>query len=167
MIARLLSQLWANRALALAVYLPCAALLLLLGGVGLWGEIDLAVFLRDPAALAKTHPLTGLVSNLGALVWAATASLCFFSVALARARGDSKEARFFLAAGALTTVLLLDDMFMAHEDLLPRYLGLDQRITFGVYGVLTLGFLVHFRARILASDFLFLLAACGSFALSR
>ncbi len=123
-------------------------------------------FSADPAFLAQMHPLTGALSNLGVLLWHTTAVVCLFTAALLRVRGVTELFRFFLCAGLLSGYLAFDDLFMIHEDLVPRYLGVSEKLFIGFLGIAALSFLVRFRQVILRSDFGLLLLALGFLTLS-
>ncbi|MBE7381057.1 MAG: hypothetical protein F6J95_006575 [Leptolyngbya sp. SIO1E4] len=80
-------------------------------------ELKLSTLMRDPVAVLRGHQFTGLVSNVGILLWAAAVSICFFShVLYTQSRRSAFLARFFLWFGFLTLVLLLDDLFLLHEE---------------------------------------------------
>ena len=92
-----------------------------------------AIANRDMAQIGNLHPLVGVVSNLGALLWAAAAAICGLTAAvLARARAPRGEVRFFAAAACLTAYIVIDDFFMLHEMLLPTYLGMYERHAVGL-----------------------------------
>lgn len=161
MLSSVLAQVRRNARLILALYVPSVGLLVTLGLLGLFTDIDPSKLTVDPARVTQAHPLAGFVSNLGALLWAATATVALYTGAILRARGvEGAEQAYWFSGGALTVVLLVDDLFMVHEDLGIRWFGIDQRITIGVYGLLALAWVVRFRQRILASDYV-LFAATG------
>jgi hypothetical protein len=75
--------------------------------------------------------------------------------------------RSFLGwSGLLTTVLLLDDLFLFHESLAPDYLGLRQRLVLLSYGIATAWYLARFRRIVLGPDVRVLLAALVFFTMS-
>jgi hypothetical protein len=75
--------------------------------------------------------------------------------------GDrAEERRFFAASGALTMLLVLDDTFQLHEDLVPRLLGHGQSLILIGYVVLVAAYLWRFR-RLLATTEWVVLAAAG------
>lgn len=124
-------------------------------------------FTRDPSAIAGVHPLAGFLSNLGILLWCATAAVCFFaSLVLAREPKRDARAAFLLVAGTFTTVLLFDDFFQLHERLLPIYLGLSEHLLYAIYVVLTLVMVVGFRRLILSTDYRYLAVALFLFVVS-
>jgi hypothetical protein len=122
---------------ALLVY--SAALLLSRAG----GITDPELVIRD---LAQTcgYPLgVGLLSNLGYLLWMATAAICLF-VALAGGPEASGRLRPLLLSGGLFSLLLcLDDMFLLHD----RYIGAT--FLYLLYAVFAVLILVRFRSQVL------------------
>ncbi len=149
------------------IYGPPSILLLGIGIVSRLKRIPLRNIFSDPASIINFHPFLGFMSNLGILIWAATAAICFYSAALVRNKGGSREfSSFFQFAGLLTTVLMLDDLFLFHDWLAPKVLHIPQIIVLIAYGVTTLLFLTKFRELILRTDFVLLGSACVFFAMS-
>ncbi len=72
--------------------------------------------------------------------------------------------RFMLASGALTSLLLFDDLFQFHRILYIKYLHLSAPAVFAFYGLLALGFLIGFRREIAGTDYLLLGVALALFA---
>jgi len=106
------------------------------------------VLFRDPVAVAHGEAYFGLVSNLGILAWTAAAAICLFAGLQLRLGGTAPlHASFFLWSSAITTVLLLDDLFLLHEIRQLRVLGLTETVLFGGYGaVICLCLFLHRRA---------------------
>ena len=108
-------------------------------------DVPLDHAVDDPSATTGAHPLTGVLSNLGVLLWwtGATAAL-LTSFVLRRAHREATLSRYLLIGGLLTGYLALDDLFLIHDSWitptpLPQPLFL---------GVLVLGFawyLVSYR----------------------
>lgn len=99
-------------------------------------HVELAQLTRDPMAVAKGKAYWGALSNLGNLIWGGAAAVALFSAYVLPA---PQSARLFLAAiGALTAVLMLDDMFMLHEGPWTRVTGLDEKVVFALYALAAL-----------------------------
>jgi hypothetical protein len=121
------------------------------------------LLLRDPSNITRQPFYLGLLSNVGVLMWCAAAVICFFAATLT----PDRQMRLFLTCSGLLTALLgLDDFFVLHETVFPVYLGVNERIVVGFYGVATLAYLVAFRKTILQTDFILLLVAFFFFAWS-
>jgi hypothetical protein len=134
-----------------AVLLPALLVLALIGTVSLTRGVPVSMMTRDIAALGHLHPLAGVLSNLGILLWAATAAICLFVAMTERGRLSAPVVRCLLFAGLLSAWLTLDDCFQIHEDLSPNYLGVSERY---VYLSLALAMVIHLwtsRAVILRS----------------
>jgi hypothetical protein len=130
-------------------------------------DVPVAVLVRDPATTLGGHPLTGLQSHIGVLIWWGGASVCLFTaVVLWRMEGYTQARSFLLWSGIVTAVLAGDDLFLFHEELAPRYLNLDERFVFAAYGLAIACYLVAFRSIILKSEYWLLLVALLLFASS-
>jgi hypothetical protein len=103
--------------------------------------------MEDPAGLLDFHPLTGLVSQLGILIWWSAAVASLVTAALIAPRGTgAPERSFLLWSGVITAVLVLDDLFLFHENLAERYLGLGQRHIVVAYVVIAGLYVARFRS---------------------
>jgi hypothetical protein len=122
-------------------------------------NISLSQFTRDPAAIMGVHPFTGVLSNLGILLWCASASVCLFSsLVLLNQKKRGKNTLFFLFAGCLTFILLLDDLFLLHEVIAPA-LYIPEKFVFASYVSLVLLMLTKFRTVMIRSKWVILVAA--------
>ncbi|WP_036476699.1 hypothetical protein [Myxosarcina sp. GI1] len=155
-----------TRFLCLLYFLP----LLLLCAVffaSLRLNVPIGMFTRDPAYIADFSPLVGLTSNIGVLLWSASATICLFSWTMLRHRLNKKRfATFLLSSGLITTLLLLDDFFMLHEYIFPHYLGIDEKITLVSYVGLIFFWMIAFKNFILKTKYFILAIAFGFFGLS-
>ena len=150
----------------LLLYVPVFTVLSLVIVTTFARHIPVSMMTRDMAAIAKVHPLTGAVSNVGILLWCAAAAICFFTASLLRERGAHREARFLAWSGLLTTALLVDDFFMLHEYLAPVHLHLNEKAVHASYFGATAVYLVLLRRQILDRSFHLLAAALVFFASS-
>ena len=129
--------------------------------------IPISALTRDPTAVAGVHPLTGLVSNLGILLWCASAALCLFSATvLHRTGADRATHRLIFWAGIVTVVLLLDDLFLLHERIYPAVFGVGERAVFGVYGAMLLTYFSVYRNVLARTDPSLLVVALACFGVS-
>jgi hypothetical protein len=130
-------------------------------------NIPFEFFSRDPTTTAKMHPLTGIQSNMGVLVWWAGGTICLFCHLLLRqAQVGNSLASFFLWSGLLTCILTLDDFFLFHDYFAWRYLRLSQKIIYLAYATFSVWYLIKFRQIILNSNWLLFFVAFAFFGLS-
>ncbi len=155
-----------SRRFFLWVYLPAFALLIAVTLGSIRSGTPIHTLMRDPLAVAEFHPLTGLVSNLGVILWSTCAAVCLFAGAVVSRTGPRKVFAFLLCSGLLTLLVLLDDLFQFHESLAVHYLGLDQRSVLAGYVILTFAYLVVFQRRIREFAWIHLLVALGLLATS-
>ncbi len=157
---------------------PCSTsyLVLLLGCTALIGSLILAIvitgqpvsiFTRDPAAITNEPFYLGAFSNIGILFWCAASTICFFAFALLKdLPNKTQDRRFLLSSGLLNLWLLLDDLFLLHEDVLPRKFGIPEKLVYLTYGVIVALYLVKFRKYIFKTKFILLFLGLGLFAIS-
>jgi len=149
----------------LITFVPSLAVLAVTAAAGILFDVSIPAMTRDAAALAQVPPLWGVVSNLGILLWCAAAAICIFAAVAVFRTGPRDAFRFLLFSALLTAYLLFDDFFQFHENLAPRYLGLDDKAVVAASGVATAAYLVAFRRFILLrTRFVILLLALGFFA---
>lgn len=105
---------------------------LFLVGLVLQRQVPYGELLLDPNSLNKVPWYTGLVSNLGILCWTTATSTAFFGSWLAR-YGDRRAASIMLGRGAaLSTILLMDDLFQLHVAVKPLF-GVSKPVVYLVY----------------------------------
>ena len=139
---------------------------LLMLGIALQDRISLGDLTRDPVSIARIPVYSGFISNLGIILWVTAIVICLFTAFLVySADGYTKTVQFLLAASLLTTVLMVDDLFLLHEIALPR-LGISEKLLYLIYGGLLAFGIINFREILLKSDYLFALVALGFFGLS-
>jgi hypothetical protein len=149
------------------MYAAAAALLgLIAAHAAITGEPPY-LYTRDPAAIHQANPLLGAVSNLGIVLWAAAATVALFtSRQLARIEEARRTSTFLQAAGVLSCWLLLDDLYMLHERVLPDWFGVPQPLVFALYAVVILVLVARFRSVLRTADSRPLALALGFFAVS-
>ncbi|WP_158045122.1 hypothetical protein [Skermanella pratensis] len=82
---------------------------------------------NDPADIVGYDPFFGMISTIGLFFWAAAAGIAALAATVLRGAGDTRAGGFFQAAGLLTLLLMVDDAFMLHEQVLPEGLGIRER----------------------------------------
>jgi hypothetical protein len=171
-LADMLAELWP---VLLATYAPTVAAVGALGVVSFGTGVEFSYFTRDATEILEAPFYSGLLSNIGVLVWWSGSTISLFggAVALRTARGG-EWGRFLLCSGLLTGWLALDDLFTLHEIVIPAYLYIPdiwplsapQKLTIALYGAVVLLYLIRFRRAILKTDYLLLIPALGFFGLS-
>ncbi len=137
-----------------AAYGGTILLLLLVVVARLAWHIPVGDLTRDPATVAGTHPFVGWLSNVGVLGWCATASICLFTASVLRRRDHRPDtARFLLAAGLFTLLMLIDDQFLLHDEVFPKYLGVSETLWYLFYAVAFAGLIVVFHEQIQRSNY--------------
>jgi hypothetical protein len=149
-----------------AVYLPALAVVGAVAVAAVFFDVAIPSVTRDIADEAGVGPFTGALSNLGILVWCATAAVTLFAGAITSKLGEKRQASFLFCFGLLTLILLFDDLFMLHEELVPRYLGVPDALTYAALAGLTAASLIGFRDVIWRSEYLPLGLALGFFSFS-
>src|SRR5215216_1528825 len=152
-----LKDLW--KALML-LYAPIAGLFLIVG-ILVIEDASLAFFLRDVVATAKLPFFAGFVSQLAGILWSAAVTICLFSAIIMSRRPVeyTKAKRLFLHGGILTCALLLDDVFLFHEVIAPKYLHISEKFVMLGYLILGAAFVYLNWNQILASEYAILLLA--------
>lgn len=120
------------------------------------------VLFADPAETTGANPFTGGISIFSDMVWFATGAVCLFGAALPRGRG----AWFLLSAGALSMLLSLDDFFLLHEVVFPRYVGIGERYVKAFYLVAAGAYVLAFHRFLRGLRWPALILACACFTVS-
>jgi hypothetical protein len=129
-------------------------------------SISLRQLMLDPTEFTDVPFYTGIVANLGILLWAATASICLFiAIFLAPLVGKAWK-DFFLVSGLVTFLLLLDDLLRIHDEIFPVYFGIKGDVLGIGYVLLISLYLLRFRTLIFQYPYTFLVMALGFFAVS-
>jgi hypothetical protein len=140
----------------------CVALLIVVGLSSVTG-IDIDQMTRDVTAIAAIHPFSGLLSNLGILLWSVSASICLFVAFAARSNISKRTYGFLLSSASISGWLLFDDLLLFHETLASWHLGLEEEWVMLCLVAVFAFYLLHFRKFILRTSYLFLIAAAGLF----
>ncbi len=133
------------------------------GAVALFGATgrDWWVLLRDPATAFDFAPYAGLFSHLGVLAMTAAGAILVFASALLPRAARTVP----VYAGVFTLWLALDDLFMLHESLIPRLIGLPEPLVLGLYVVVAFGLMRLIGPSILSRRYLGFWLAAGFLAL--
>jgi len=103
-------------------------------------------FSRDPLAVMEGPFYVGLLSNLTMIAWFAAAGACWLiAVVQCSTSQKCRRASAMAAVAAVITLLGADDLFMIHEEALQRMLGVPEKVTVAVYGLLAAAVALVFR----------------------
>jgi len=149
------------------LYIPSIAIIAFAALFSIYNsDIPVSSLTRDPMAVVSGHPLIGALSNIGILFWCTAAATCFFVGLILQLQRRTPVSWFLICSGVLTSVLLLDDLFMFHEVLAPDYLGLNEKLVVAGYGLAVVICVVRFRRVILGTEYLLLTFAFAFFGMS-
>lgn len=118
-----------------------------------WKGFEVNMLIRDPVGFLRSPFYVGFYSQIGILLWASAVSVCFLCAVMHAKLGENKFKIFFFASGFLTLMLLMDDAFMFHEQVFPRFFGISEKMIYTSYLVLILLYLGVFRSTILDTNF--------------
>lgn len=147
----------------LAILAPSLVLMLGLVAISAIADIPSGTLTRDPVATLGGACYVGCLSNLGILAWASATAVCFFSSSLLY---GSPTARFLFTTGAFTLFLLLDDLFLFHEQVFPKTLHVPETLVLLAYIGVALLYGLACRRFLCQGSKLILAAACIFFATS-
>ena len=150
----------------IVTFVPSVCVLFAIFLVGLVFNTEISYMTRDTSAIANIHPLAGVLSNLGILLWCCTAAISFFSAIIIRKFQPHHIFWFFIYSSCLSAYMLLDDLFLFHETLGPEYLGLDEKYIILALGISVFTYLILFRKVILQTNFWLLFLAVVFFIIS-
>jgi hypothetical protein len=133
-------------AVRLSPLLIATALIAVGIGVVVWNqsrlEVPVGTLTRDPAAILGGHLLTGVLSNLGIVLWSVSATVLLFATRSLNGIESATTLRALWLPGALSIMLAADDLFMLHESLSQPKYGIPELAIVGVYALGTLIYLV-------------------------
>jgi hypothetical protein len=148
------------RAVALPIWAVLAVLLAVAIAIKLRLDLPWYYVMGDPATTTRSPPFLGFISNVGAVLWAATATVFLFRYRMERTEARSPGwARFLLASGLFAAMLGVDDLFLVHDQLVPDVFGVAQGWVVALYALAACLYLLVFAPRIAATAFPLLLCA--------
>ena len=138
------------------IYALAVLLLIMLAAASHGMDIPISRFVRDPMAIKTGHPLIGVLSNIGAILWSFAAAICWFTYLLLKKNHQPRSfTGFIFGGGVISSVLLVDDFFMLHE-MLEKYLKINEIIPLLSYGFLLVFYLIKYWRIILTTDYIYL-----------
>jgi hypothetical protein len=151
---------------AVLVWFPGVALLA--GAVifsGLTGA-SMRTLLQDATTVLEAPFYVGALSLLGIILWTAGAAVCLFTASRLRATTSAAWRTFLLVSGIFTSLLLVDDAFLLHDEILPVHAGISGELYGLFYVAAMVAYLVTFRQAIALSNYVLLFVALVLFAIS-
>ena len=114
-------------------------------------------------------PYISIFSNLGYALWIGGGAFSLFAgiVVFLRHRQITYVGGYLLTLAAMGLFLGLDDMFMIHEVIIPRYVNVSESIVLAVYMALFGVLIVKFRRAVLAHDLKYFIIFVALFGLSQ
>lgn len=147
----------------LKIYIPLLCIFLI---IRLQNRIPVGNLTKDPLALTGDPFYFGILSQVGVLFWCSCAAICFFCGILLAKIKPRKLSSFYFTSGAITSMLLIDDLFLMHEVVFPKYLNIPEKVVLSVYGILILLYLLKFKQIIQNTEFIPLILAFTFFGFS-
>lgn len=132
-----------------------------------WKGIPIGTLTRDPTSISGSPFYVGFLSQIALLLWSASAAICLFSArVLSTQTGNLKIKPFLLVSGLLALILGLDDAFLLHEEVIPRFLGVPEEAVYVIYVGFVLFYLVIFYPVIRKTEYVLLIMAFVFFGVS-
>ena len=123
-------------------------------------NIALDTLTKDPTETMNAPFYIGAFSNLGILIWSGASVLCFFTAMQIKGVTAFKEDYHFLIVSACITMMLtMDDLFLIHEEVFPKYFNVPENAVILTYINIFIIYLILFRSKILSSEFIILALA--------
>ena len=137
----------------------------LLGVVAAQRSVAVEQLFLDPAFLSGEPWYTGVLSDLGVLGWAAATVTALWGGWVAGQTGRPTASRFLRAGALVSVILLADDLFQLHADLL-RFMGLPKGIRQLVIVLPAVAWLLRYAADIARTRWVILAGALTGFGAS-
>lgn len=144
---------------------PVLAVLVALVVLEPYTGAPLANIIRDTVQVVGVPEHVGALSNVGALLWCTAAVVCFFGSAVLR-RAGAATAKLLFWSGVLTTLLLIDDLFLIHDGIIARELHIGDKKAYAFYLLSVAVYLYAFGRALLAREPQLLVLAFALFGVS-
>ena len=126
---------------------------------GLQTSVPRSALFLDQGSLADLPWYAGILSNVGYIAWTVAACAALGGGWVARQTDRPSAARFLLAGGSVTLLLLLDDMFRFHTGVLSKLVGIPKRLALMAIVAPAIVWLAVFAAEIIRTRWLVLASA--------
>jgi hypothetical protein len=134
LISSLINQLKVYWLVLLITILTGSLFLLFTFEYSVYKDILPANLTRDTATILKGPAYTGALSNLGIILWSATAAIMLFSAAhLYQNTVQRRAALMTLLFGLLTTLLCFDDTYQFHEKAFSGIIYVPEELIYMFY----------------------------------
>lgn len=141
----------------LIAYLITFLSLLIVIIISISKNIALDTLTKDPTETMGAPFYIGAFSNLGIMLLSGSSLLCIFTAFHIRGIVYFKDDfQFLIVSAALTLMLTLDDLFLVHEEVLPKYFNVPENAVILTYINLFVIYIIVFRRKILSTEFLIL-----------
>jgi hypothetical protein len=121
-------------------------------------DVTLRTLMQDATTVLQAPFYVGSLSLAGVIGWSAAAGVSLFAAAVTRPGAGSPRS-LLLALGLLSAVLLADDAFLIHDEIVPLYLGMSGELIGVAYVLATAAILYLHRAVIARTNYRLLVAA--------
>jgi hypothetical protein len=142
----------------IAVWLPGVVVLGAAVVLALTTDVTLRTLMQDATTVLQAPFYVGSLSLAGVIGWSAAAGVSLFAAAVTRPEAGSPRP-LLLALGLLSVVLLADDAFLIHDEIVPLYLGMSGELIGVAYVLATAAILYLHRAVIARTNYRLLVAA--------
>ncbi len=139
-----------------AVWLPAILLVGAAVAFALTSDTTLRTLMQDATTVLEAPFYVGSLSLAGVIGWAAAAGISLFAALIASGARPVPRRSFLLASGILTSVLLVDDAFLVHDEIVPLYIGVSGELVGVVYVLATLVILYTFRGVVRDTNYVLL-----------
>jgi hypothetical protein len=110
-------------------------------------------FFSDTNAIGDLPFYTGIVSNMGIILWFSSAVMAWFSARLASNAVHRSQYHYLNYFGLLSMILFLDDMLMIHEQVPGILPFVSEKKIYAAYLALALYGMYRYRAVILKTPY--------------
>jgi len=128
--------------------------------IGVMRDVSFDKFSRDPLQTLEGKFYIGAISQIGILFWCVSAAILLYSLKIAYEQKKPKQQLWFLLfAGLLTVMMMIDDMFMFHDVIMPIYFHISEKVFYLFYGTAVVSLFYFFRKIVLKTDYLLFILA--------
>ena len=147
----------------LAVWLAGGLLLL---AVGLQHRVPVRDLMVDPVTVEGADWYAGMVTSVGVLGWSVAVCGSVVTAYTTALAGRASAAAAFRGTAQLCGLLLLDDLFLLHSNVLPGLLGTSKVVVLACYGMLAVLWASSSLPELRRTRWELLVASGAAFALS-